>query len=104
VCKLKQKNDEKIMKTNFKKLHVKIGNHIGNFFMLGYLLCNDNQEVNVENVQIMCYIICYNSLINASNLRTQVRKGLISFYKTNKIYNISKKTSGCRSCYCYKEF
>lgn len=104
MCKLKQKNDEKIMKTNFKKLHVKIGNHIGNFFMLGYLLCNDNQEVNVENVQIMCYIICYNSLINASNLRTQVRKGLISFYKTNKIYNISKKTSGCRSCYCYKEF
>jgi len=33
----------------------------------------------------MTCILCYNNLINATNLRTQFRKGVISYYKTNGI-------------------
>lgn len=75
------------MKTNFKKLHAKTKLEIIQEISLCWAIycVNDNQEVNnVENVQIICYIICYNGLINASNLKTQMRKGLISFYKTKK--------------------
>jgi hypothetical protein len=33
----------------------------------------------------MHFISCYNSFINASNFKTQARKGLISYYKINGI-------------------
>jgi hypothetical protein len=33
---------------------------------------------------------CYNDLFNAFNQKTQARKGLISYYKTNSITSIKK--------------
>jgi hypothetical protein len=47
---------------------------------------NDNKNVDLENPQIMRCIFCFNNLVNATNPRTQSRKGLISYYKTNGIY------------------
>ncbi len=35
--------------------------------------------------KIMCCILCHDNPINATNPRTQFRKGLISYYKTNGI-------------------
>jgi hypothetical protein len=46
---------------------------------------NDNTNVDLENPQIIHYILCFNNLVNATNPRTQSRKGLISYYKTNGI-------------------
>jgi hypothetical protein len=34
--------------------------------------------------------VCYNGPINASHSRTQARKGLISYFKTNGITNLQK--------------
>jgi hypothetical protein len=51
---------------------------------------NDNQNFNVENPQIMHCISHYNIPINASNLRTQARKGLISHHNTNGITSFKK--------------
>jgi hypothetical protein len=38
----------------------------------------------------MCCIFCHDNLVNATNLRTQSRKGLISYYKTNGITFLRK--------------
>jgi len=39
-------------------------------------------------------LLCYNAPMNVSNPRTQVRKGLITYYKINGITSL-KKTCGC---------
>jgi predicted HTH transcriptional regulator len=45
----------------------------------------------------------YNSPIDAYNLvKTQTRKQIISYYKTNGIMTL-KKTRGCRPCYDSKK-
>jgi len=47
---------------------------------------NDNEEMNGKAPQIMHCVFCYNSPINASNLaRSQAKKRLIFYYKTNGI-------------------
>jgi hypothetical protein len=46
---------------------------------------NDNTNVDLEIPQIMRCILCFDSLVNATNPRTQSRKGLISYYKINGI-------------------
>jgi hypothetical protein len=38
----------------------------------------------------MCCILCYQNLVIGINPRTQVRKGLISYYKTNGIIYLKK--------------
>jgi hypothetical protein len=38
----------------------------------------------------MCYILCEDILVNATNPRTQFKKGLISYYKTNGITSLKK--------------
>ncbi len=46
---------------------------------------NDNVEIELENIQIMRCILCYQEPIIGINSRTQARKGLIYYYKTNGI-------------------
>ncbi len=45
---------------------------------------NDN-EVDLENTQIMCWILCYQNPVIGINLKTQANKGLIFYYKTNGV-------------------
>jgi hypothetical protein len=80
----------------------KFWNHIVNFFLWAFYYVNDNKNVDVEHAQIMHCILCYNGPINASNPRTQARKGLISYCKINEM-KFLKKHVGCRSCNCCKE-
>jgi hypothetical protein len=42
-------------------------------------------NVDFENPQIMCCILCHDNPINATNPRIQFRRGLMSYYKTNGI-------------------
>jgi hypothetical protein len=48
---------------------------------------NDNVVVDLENVQIICCILCHKNLITTTN-STQARKGLISYYKKNGITSL----------------
>ncbi len=50
-----------------------------------FLLQNDNKLVNLEQPQVMKCLLCYNATKNISNSRTNTRKGLISYCKTNGI-------------------
>jgi len=38
----------------------------------------------------MCCILCYQKFITRINSKTQTRKGLISYYKTNGITSLKK--------------
>ncbi len=51
---------------------------------------NDNIEIDLENTQIMCCILCYQELVIGINSRTLARKGLISYYKNNGITSLKK--------------
>jgi hypothetical protein len=50
----------------------------------------DNKKNDCNNFQMMRCILCYNSFVNASNLNSQTRKDLISYYKTNDIITFNK--------------
>ncbi len=52
---------------------------------------NDNTKIDLENTQIMHCIIRYQEPIKGTNLKTQARKGLISYYKTNGIISLKKQ-------------
>jgi len=59
--------------------------------MCWYFFCiNDNKTVNLEQPQIVRCLLCYNAPMNVSNPRTQTRKGLIAYYKTNGITFLKK--------------
>jgi len=77
--------EEKIMTTNIKKLHAqRVFWKLHNIILCWDFYCvNDNQDIDVEHAQIMYCIFCYNDLFNAFNKKTQARKGLLSYYKTN---------------------
>ncbi len=86
-----ENGSEEIMKGNLKKLYAqrKIWKPHGRTFICWSFYCvNDNAEVDLVNTQTMRYILCYRNLIIGINPRTQVRKGLISYYKTNGITSI----------------
>jgi hypothetical protein len=51
---------------------------------------NDNTKIDHENTQIMRYIFCYQKLVIGINSKTQARKGLIYYYKTNEITSEKK--------------
>ncbi len=83
-----QTDNEEIMQQHFKKLHSKrkIWKLEGRNDMCWYFFCiNDNKTVNLEQPQIVRCLLCYNAPMNVSNPRTQTRKGLIAYYKTNGI-------------------
>lgn len=52
-----------------------------------YYCVIDNTYVDLENPWIMRYILCHNNPINAMNLKTQAKRGLISCFKTNGTLN-----------------
>jgi hypothetical protein len=51
---------------------------------------NDNAKVDLVNIQIMHHIFYYKNSVIRKNPRIQVRKGLISYYKTNGIIFLKK--------------
>jgi hypothetical protein len=51
--------------------------------VLGFFYVNDNVEVDFGNTHIMHCIFCYQNLVIGINLRTQMKKGLVSYCKTN---------------------
>jgi hypothetical protein len=55
------------------------------FFYWAFYCVNDNALDDLENEQIMCCILCHKNLMFTTNPRTQARKKLISYYKTNGI-------------------
>ncbi len=56
---------------------------------------NDNTNVDLKNAQIMHCILCNKNPINATNLRTQAKSELISYFKTIGISSL--KTCECIS-------
>lgn len=46
--------------------------------------------MDLEHIQNLCYILCYQTLACGINLRTQARKELISYYKTYGITSFTK--------------
>jgi hypothetical protein len=56
---------------------------------VGVFCVNDNKEIDHSNLQMMCYIFCYDNLVNAYNSKIQVRK-FISYYKINDIIIFNK--------------
>jgi hypothetical protein len=68
-----------------------LGDLMEEFFYGGAFNCvNDNAKVDFENAQIMQCIFCYKNPITTTNLRTQVKKRLIFYYKTNGITTLQK--------------
>jgi hypothetical protein len=79
---------EKQMKINLKKLHAqrKIWrSHVRLSLCWSFYYVNDNVKIDIENTQIMHYILCYQEPIIGINLRIQTRKRLIFYYKKNGI-------------------
>ncbi len=46
--------------------------------------------MNLEQPQVLICLLCYNALINGSNPRTNARKVLVAYYKTNDILSLKK--------------
>jgi hypothetical protein len=81
------------MKANLNNLHVqtKIWKPHGRTSLCWNFYCvNDNAEVGLVNTQIMQCIFYYQNLVIWINPRTQARKGMISYYKTNGIAFLKK--------------
>jgi hypothetical protein len=73
---MKRNNEKNLQKLHGQRKVQKVHNRKS----LSCIFCvNDNKGADVGSVQIMCYILCYNSLINASNLTTKSRKAFISY-------------------------
>jgi hypothetical protein len=54
--------------------------------MMGFLLCNDNREMDRKVHHVACCMFYYNIPIDALSLtRIQARKGIILYYKINII-------------------
>jgi hypothetical protein len=41
---------------------------------VGVFSVNDNKKIDHNNLQMMCYIFCYDNHVNAYNSKIQVRK------------------------------
>jgi hypothetical protein len=53
--------------------------------MLEFYYVNNNAEVDLVNTQVMRCILYYQNLVIRINTKTQAKKGLIFYYKTNGI-------------------
>ncbi len=49
----------------------------------GFFCVNENVEVDSGNTQIMRCTLCYQNLAIGINLETQMKKGLVFYYKKN---------------------
>lgn len=48
------------------------------------------KNFDLENIQMMHCMLCYQNLVIRINPRTQMRKGLIFYYKKNRIFKNKK--------------
>jgi hypothetical protein len=85
------------MKENLKKLHAqglfwKPSNK--NALCWAFYYVNDNKEIDLTSLQVMCRIICYKNLILNLNSRNQARRGLIIYNTTNGITTLKKMQCG----------
>ncbi len=55
------------------------------FLCWNFYCVNDNEKIDLENTQIMHCILCYQELVIKINSKTQARKRLIFYYRTNGI-------------------
>jgi hypothetical protein len=88
-----ENGSDEIMKGNLKKLHVQRKSwepHGRTSSCWSFYCVNDNAKVNLVNTQIMHYILYYQNPIIAINPKTQMKKGLIFYYKTNGIISLKK--------------
>jgi hypothetical protein len=74
----KSKTRKKNTKINLNMLHAqrkfwKL--HSITYFYWSFFCVNDNQDVYMKHAQIMHCILCHNGIVNASNPKTQARKG-----------------------------
>ncbi len=51
---------------------------------------NDNKEVDLTTLQVMCFIFCHNSSILNLNPKTQVKRKLIMYNTINVIITLRK--------------
>jgi hypothetical protein len=83
------KNEREVqVKINLKKLHAPRKSwqpHGSLSFCWNFYYVNDDAKIDLENTQIMHCILCYQKHVIRINLKTQTRKGLIFYYKTNGI-------------------
>jgi len=64
----------------------KVSNHREDYLCVGFFYCIiEYTKKDLENTQIMHCMFCYQELVIGIYLRTQTRKGLIFYYKTNQI-------------------
>ncbi len=55
-------------------------------YFVGFFFCvNDNLKVNLDVLQMMCCLLCHPQPVVYLNSKKQLRKGLITYYKTNGI-------------------
>jgi len=83
-----ENDNEKIRKGNLKKLFVQRKSwkpHGRTSLCWSFYCVNDNAKIVLVNTQIMYCIFHYQNLVNGINPKTKMKKGLISYYKTNGI-------------------
>ncbi len=62
---------------------------------------DDGVEVDNKVLQLIKCHVCYPNQITRTNSKTQLRKGIISYFKNNGITTLEK--CGWWSCYACKE-
>ncbi len=63
----------------------------GRLYLCWSFYCvNGNTKIDLENTQIIRCILSNQEPIIGINSRTQTRKGLVSYYKTNGITSLKK--------------
>jgi hypothetical protein len=75
-------------------------NPIAKCFVLSILCVNDNKEVNLTTPQVMCCILCHDSLILNLNPKTQARKRLIIYNTINGITTLKKHVNS-NNCHVF---
>jgi len=89
---------------NNYKLKEKNGVLIIEMYFVGFFYCvNDNSKVNLDVLQMMCCLLCHPQLVVFVNLRKQLGKGLITYYKTSGITCLQKHLDANHST-IYKRF
>jgi hypothetical protein len=92
------------MKMKFQNSHVRKlnGDLMEKMHFVGGFCVNDNKKIDHNNLQMMCYIFCYDNFVNAYNSKIQVRKTY--FISQNKWYNNFQQTCECKPCHYCKTF
>jgi len=87
------------LQTQRKKWHP----HNINAFCWSFYWVNDNSKVNLDVPQMMHCLLCHSQPIVSMNLRKQLKKGLVTYYKTSGIARLQKHLDANHSI-IYKRF